>query len=108
MAETTTETLKKTIWEELAKIYDPEIGLSITELGLIYDLKLDEANKADITMTFTSMACPYGPQLKAEAHAAASRVEGSVRGAVRVLIRRPSSWWGRWWRRRRGTRPRRA
>jgi metal-sulfur cluster biosynthetic enzyme len=86
MAETATETLKKTIWEELAKIFDPEIGLSITELGLIYDLKLDEANKAEITMTFTSMACPYGPQLKAEAHAAASRVEGVTDAHVEVVF----------------------
>ncbi len=83
------ETLKKRIWDELVKVEDPEIGMSIAELGLIYDLKLDENNKADITMTFTSMACPYGPQLKAEVHAAASRFEEVPEVHVEVVFSPP-------------------
>ena len=80
MAETPVEneTLKKRVWDEIATVEDPEIGMSLTELGLVYDLKIDENNKADVTMTFTSMGCPYGPQLKAEVHAAATRVDGSI------------------------------
>ncbi len=69
-----TEELKQQIWGKVALVEDPEIGLSITELGLIYDIQVPEPSKALVKMTFTSMACPYGPQLKAQVHAAATRV----------------------------------
>lgn len=83
------DTLKKRIWDELMLVQDPEIGMSIAELGLIYDLKLDESNNAEITMTFTSMACPYGPQLKAEVHAAASRIQEVADVHVEVVFSPP-------------------
>ena len=88
MAETPVEneTLKKRVWDEIATVEDPEIGMSLTELGLVYDLKIDENNKADVTMTFTSIGCPYGPQLKAEVHAAATRVEGVSDAHVEVVF----------------------
>ena len=72
------EEKKQAIWERVAEIEDPEIGLSITELGLIYSIELLEEDKASIQMTFTSMACPYGPQLKMQVHAAATHVVSNV------------------------------
>ena len=70
------EELKQAVWERIAQVEDPEIGLSVTDLGLIYKIEIDpeQNNKAQIDMTFTSMACPYGPQLKAEVHVAATHV----------------------------------
>jgi len=43
-------------------ILDPELFIDIWTLGLIYDTKFDDG-KLDVKMTFTSMACPMGPQL---------------------------------------------
>lgn len=53
-------------WAQLNNILDPELGVGIVDLGLIYDIKI-EGNVATITMTFTSMACPVGPNLIARA-----------------------------------------
>ncbi len=49
-------------WKQLNNILDPELGLGIVDLGLIYDVKI-EGTTATITMTFTSMACPVGPNI---------------------------------------------
>lgn len=49
-------------WKQLNNILDPELGIGIVDLGLIYDIKIEGA-VATITMTFTSMACPVGPNI---------------------------------------------
>lgn len=48
---------KDQIIEKLSQVMDPELGISIVDLGLIYDIKV-EGNKAFIRMTFTTPACP--------------------------------------------------
>ena len=50
--------LKDDIIEALQGVYDPEIPVSIYELGLIYDIKIKEDNNVDITMTLTTPNCP--------------------------------------------------
>ncbi len=49
-------------WAQLNNILDPELGVGIVDLGLIYDVRIEGA-VANITMTFTSMACPVGPNI---------------------------------------------
>lgn len=81
--------LKQAIWSEISKVQDPEIGLGVVDLGLIYGLELTPEKRADVKMTFTSMACPYGPQMRAEVHAAASRVEGVSDVDVEIVFSPP-------------------
>ena len=50
---TTDEVIKK-----LSTINDPELGINIYDLGLIYDIKIDEGNNVNITMTLTTVNCP--------------------------------------------------
>lgn len=83
------ETLKKQIWEALGTVEDPEIGLTLTELGLIYDATWDEELNVSVIMTFTSMACPYGPQLQAMSQAAVAKVEGVRSVNVEVVFNPP-------------------
>ena len=56
---TTEDTVRETIRSE---VYDPELGLNVVDLGLIYDITVAD-KKADITMTLTSPGCPVGPEL---------------------------------------------
>ncbi len=55
--------LKESIIEEIKKIYDPEIPVNIYELGLIYDIKINEDKKVSIEMTLTSPSCPVAESL---------------------------------------------
>ncbi|MBS3080198.1 DUF59 domain-containing protein [Candidatus Pacearchaeota archaeon] len=48
--------------EALKKVIDPELGIDIWTLGLIYNMEIKK-NKIQIKMTFTSPMCPYGPVL---------------------------------------------
>ena len=55
--------LKKKIIAEIKKIYDPEIPVNIYDLGLIYNVVVDEKNKVTIDMTLTSPNCPVAESL---------------------------------------------
>ncbi|BAQ10263.1 metal-sulfur cluster assembly factor [Sporosarcina sp. FSL W7-1349] len=57
--------MKDSIMGVLENVIDPELGVDIVNLGLVYDAELDEAGKAIVTMTLTSMGCPMGPQIVA-------------------------------------------
>ena len=52
------ETLKTKIVDTLQTVYDPEIPVSIYELGLIYDIEIKENCDVNITMTLTTPNCP--------------------------------------------------
>ena len=49
-------------WKELNKVIDPELNLGVVDLGLIYDVQIEDGH-AKIIMTLTSPACPVGPVL---------------------------------------------
>lgn len=49
----------------LKDVYDPEIGINIIDLGLVYDIKVD-SGKVFIKMTLTTPGCPIGPMLMAD------------------------------------------
>lgn len=63
--------------EALKQVVDPEIGISIVDLGLIYTVDVNEAEKkVNIKMTLTSQGCPVGPQIVASVSHIAKQVTG--------------------------------
>jgi FeS assembly SUF system protein len=67
--------LREQIIAEIRKIYDPEIPVNIYELGLIYDVKVNQ-DKAKIIMTLTTPNCPVAESLPKEVKDTAMQVEG--------------------------------
>ena len=55
--------LKEKIISEIKKIYDPEIPVNIYELGLIYNIIINEGNKVVVDMTLTTPNCPVADSL---------------------------------------------
>ena len=58
--------LKEKIVSEIKKIYDPEIPVNIYELGLIYDISVNDKKEVHIKMTLTTPNCPVAESLPKE------------------------------------------
>lgn len=68
---------KSDIIDVLKKIFDPEIPVNIWDMGLIYDINIDDTQVV-IKMTFTSPTCPMMEELMEQVRAAAQAVAGDV------------------------------
>jgi len=69
----------------LKTVYDPEIPVDIYELGLIYEVLVDEDHAVDIKMTLTSPACPVAGTLPGEVEMRARSVDGVSQVRVELV-----------------------
>jgi metal-sulfur cluster biosynthetic enzyme len=72
-------------FEAMKSVYDPEIGVNIVDLGLVYDVTVDETSNVEVTMTLTSMGCPLGPIIIRDIQNAVTGIDDGV-GEVNVRI----------------------
>ncbi|HEX8237052.1 MAG TPA: SUF system Fe-S cluster assembly protein [Abditibacteriaceae bacterium] len=68
--------LRQKIIEAISSVYDPEIPVNVYELGLIYELDIDDENNVGIAMTLTSPACPVAGILPGQVEQAVNAVPG--------------------------------
>ena len=68
--------IEKNIVRALKGVYDPEIPVNIYDLGLIYEVKVDEEGKVAITMTLTAPNCPMVDELLDDVHNSIKDVPG--------------------------------
>jgi metal-sulfur cluster biosynthetic enzyme len=61
--------------EALRVVVDPEIGISIVDLGLVYDVRVEDG-VAKVTYTLTSLGCPIGPLIEAQMQQVLSTLPG--------------------------------
>ena len=59
-------TLADKVRRNLRRVIDPEIGINIVDLGLIYDVDVNEENDVQLLMTLTAPNCPYGDMILME------------------------------------------
>jgi len=71
----------------LRRVIDPEMGLNIVDLGLVYDIEVNDGD-VEVQMTLTSPACPMGPYIVGESKAAVEAIEGVVHAEI-VLVWEP-------------------
>jgi metal-sulfur cluster biosynthetic enzyme len=75
---------KELVHVALARVFDPEFGVSVVDLGLIYDLRV-ENDCAFIAMTLTSMYCPAGDVILEGVKSAAESVPGIARAELELV-----------------------
>jgi len=71
-----TEALKQKVIEKLQTVYDPEIPVSIYELGLIYEINILPINNVQIVMTLTAPGCPAAQTLPVEVDQKIRQIDG--------------------------------
>ncbi len=71
-----------TIRKALRSVKDPELNLNIIDIGLVYDVAINETGDAHIKMTLTSPGCPAGAEIMDDAR----RVVGDLEGVNSVEI----------------------
>jgi FeS assembly SUF system protein len=81
--------LESAIVKVLRSTYDPEIPVNIYDLGLIYDIDIDEKKKATVTMTLTAPNCPVADQLLVEVKEKVGAIEGLTGAEVKLVFDPP-------------------
>jgi metal-sulfur cluster biosynthetic enzyme len=64
------------VTDALRDVIDPELGLDFVELGLIYDVDVDETGTVRVTYTLTSPGCPIGPQVSEQIEEFVGELDG--------------------------------
>ena len=77
------------VLEALKSVIDPELGINIVDLGLVYEVDVAEDGDVDIQYTLTTMGCPIGPLIEDQMRAFLAPVNGI--GEVRPeMVLRPA------------------
>jgi metal-sulfur cluster biosynthetic enzyme len=82
------DTLREQVVEALRNVHDPELGINIVDLGLVYGVDID-GGTVHITYSLTTMGCPIGPMIEAEMKQFLSGVEGIEEVNAELVLRPP-------------------
>jgi metal-sulfur cluster biosynthetic enzyme len=74
----------KTVWAALTEVTDPEMPISIVDMGMIYDVRLNDGN-VEVDMTFTAIACPAMDMLISDVREKLDSLPGVVSVKVNVV-----------------------
>jgi metal-sulfur cluster biosynthetic enzyme len=72
----------------LRQVKDPELGLNIMDIGLVYDVTVSDEGEVRVTMTLTSPGCPAGAEIMQDAKSVVEELDG-VTSAVIDLVWEP-------------------
>jgi FeS assembly SUF system protein len=83
------EQMKEQIMEQLEQVNDPELNIDIVNLGLVYDIDIDDEGNVKVTMTLTAMGCPLAGIIQQEVEKALKNVEGVNKVDVEIVWNPP-------------------
>jgi metal-sulfur cluster biosynthetic enzyme len=72
----TQEEIREGVTEALKTVNDPELGIDIYNLGLVYGVEVNESNDVKVDFTLTTMGCPIAPMIEDEIKQATAGIEG--------------------------------
>ena len=75
------------VYEALKNVYDPELGINIVDLGLVYDVVVSETGDVHIEYTLTTMGCPIGPLIEQQMQAFLGNVPGVASVRIEMVLR---------------------
>ena len=78
-----------TVLETLRNVYDPELGINIVDLGLVYDVEVTPDGVVRIEYTLTTMGCPIGPLIEQQMQALLATVDGVKDVHAEMVLRPP-------------------
>lgn len=81
--------LESEIFKVLNNIYDPEMPVNIYDLGLIYEINVDDENKVEIVMTLTTPNCPMTKDIIKEVNQKAGKLEGVKEVKINLVFDPP-------------------
>ncbi len=90
-ADCATDLFKESVVAALKTVYDPEIPVNIYELGLIYNITIDEDRNVHVDMTLTSPACPAAQELPAAARRSIEHIQEVKSAHIEIVFDPP---WG--------------
>jgi metal-sulfur cluster biosynthetic enzyme len=79
------------VLEALRNVFDPELGINIVDLGLVYDVQIDAEGGVDITYSLTTMGCPIGPMIEDQMRQFLAGVPGVDEVRPEMVLRPPWS-----------------
>ena len=75
------------VLEALKSVVDPELGINIVDLGLVYEVEVAESGDVDIQYTLTTMGCPIGPLIEDQMRAFLAPLDGIGEVRPEMVIR---------------------
>ena len=84
-----TSAMQEQVYDALRNVYDPELGINIVDLGLVYEVRVDEGGNVDIEYTLTTMGCPIGPLIEDQMRALVANVPGVGEIRPEMVLRPP-------------------
>lgn len=79
------EQMKEQVMGVLEGVNDPELGIDIVNLGLVYDVDIDDENNVTVTMTLTAMGCPLAGMINGLVEEAVKDIEGVNQVFVNIV-----------------------
>ena len=86
-----TQVSDEEIINSLKTVTDPELGVNIIDLGLVYRIDIDDNGEVQLYMTLTSPGCPAGPELKHDVKEALTSLDGISNVNVQFVFNPPWS-----------------